>query len=125
MKKFIKRRPVLSFILLISVVFICLLSFLFYWAFYDINRISKDELLIESVSPDGSYTVNVYSSNGGATVPYGIVGELVFNKSDKKNKTIYWDLEEDASVEWLDNNIVSINNKKLKLPNEKYDYRHK
>lgn len=101
-----------------------MLGYLFYWAFYDISRISKDEILVESISPDGAYTIIFYLSNGGATNSDGIVGELVINETGKK-RNIYWDLQEDVVVEWLENNIVNINNNIINLPNGKYDYRHK
>ena len=124
MVAFIKKRPVVSFLAALAILFLCLGSYLVNWAFYDIERVSKDELLIESTSPNGSYTINLYKSKNGATVQDGIIGELVFNEKDKKSKNIYWDMEERAAVEWIDDRLVEINGHQLKVPNDKFDYRH-
>ncbi|WOV83645.1 DUF5412 family protein [Sporosarcina jeotgali] len=121
---FIKKRPVISFLAALAILFLCLGSYIVNWAFYDIERVSKDELLIESTSPNGSYTINLYKSKNGATVKDGIIGELVFNEKDKKSKNIYWDMEEHAAVEWIDDRLVTINGHKLKVPGDTYDYRH-
>ncbi len=124
MVAFIKKRPVVSFLAALAILFLCLGSYIVNWAFYDIERVSKDELLIESTSPNGSYTINLYKSKNGATVQDGIIGELVFNEKDNKSKNIYWDMEERATVEWIDDRLVTINGHKLKVPNDTYDYRH-
>ena len=53
-----------------------------------------------------------------------VLGELNFNKENKKPKNIYWNYhEEDAKVIWIDENTVIINDHKLRVPNETFDYR--
>ncbi|WP_281274638.1 DUF5412 family protein [Lysinibacillus telephonicus] len=52
------------------------------------------------------------------------MGELVLNKENKRTKKIYWRYrEENATIEWLDDSTVIINNVQLELPHETYDYR--
>ena len=79
-----------------------------YWLFFDWSRF-KQELIAESTSPDGTYTVNAYVSDGGATTPYTV---------------IYWQYRENAAdITWVDDDTVKINGVILDVPNETYDYR--
>ena len=81
-------------------------------------------MIAESTSPDGTYTVNAYVSNGGATTSYTVLGELMFNKENKKSKKIYWQYRENAAdITWVDDDTVKINGVILDVPNETYDYR--
>ncbi|AVK85468.1 hypothetical protein C3943_19035 [Lysinibacillus sp. B2A1] len=94
-----------------------------YWLFFDWSRF-KQELIAESTSPNGTYTVNAYVSDGGATTSYTVLGELVFNKENKKSKKIYWQYREnEADISWIDDETVKINGVTLDVPNETYDYR--
>ena len=107
----------------IFIVFIAIIIFVayaLYGAFFDI----KGELISETESPNEIYKIKVYLINGGATSSYAIRGELNYNKSKKKPKNIYWDYpEEEARIQWVDDDTVLINGIKLSLPNEKYDWR--
>lgn len=111
----------------IGVIILLLLSVLacgIYWAFYDMNRLPKGELLSEVVSPGGEYTVKTYLVNGGATVAYCIRGELNYNFRNKTPKNIYWSYREtEAKVEWKNNDTVVINGHSLKVEKEVYDWR--
>jgi len=79
-----------------------------YWLFFDWSRF-KQELIAESTSPDGTYTVNAYVSDGGATTPYTVS---------------YWQYRENAAdITWVDDDTVKINGVILDVPNETYDYR--
>ncbi|WP_445489825.1 DUF5412 family protein [Niallia sp. 03133] len=61
-------------------------------------------------------------TNGGATTSYAVRGELNFNNDKPKN--IYWQYRvETASIKWLDNDTVIVNNVELDVPNDTYDYR--
>lgn len=94
-----------------------------YWLFFDWSRF-KQELIAESTSPDGTYTVNAYVSDGGATTSYTVLGELMFNKENKKSMKIYWQYRENAAdITWVDDDTVKINGVILDVPNETYDYR--
>ncbi|MEH7253776.1 DUF5412 domain-containing protein [Neobacillus niacini] len=117
------KISILKVILILGLLFAGIIAFRVYWGFSDWSRL-KDELINQSTSPNGTYTINAYLSNGGATVSYAVLGELVFNKENKRSKKIYWQYrEENAKIEWIDDNTVIINNVQLKLPNETYDYR--
>lgn len=116
------KKPVrVGFILII----ICAIALYgIYWAFYDMNRLPKGELISEVVSPDGEYTLKAYLVNGGTTVAYYIRGELKYNISNKKSKTIYWNYREtEANVEWKDKDTVVINGHPLMVKKEVYDWR--
>ncbi|TBV90164.1 hypothetical protein EW028_00580 [Lysinibacillus sp. OL1] len=105
--------------------FIILIGYGVYWAFYDMNRLQTGEYLTEATSPDGKYTIKAFVTNGDATTSNGIRGELVFNEQGYKTKNIYWNYREDtADINWIDNNKMIINGYTLKVPNEKFDYRH-
>nr|WP_232337096.1 DUF5412 domain-containing protein [Lysinibacillus timonensis] len=116
-------KKILTVVLLWFLVFAGIIGYGVYWLFFDWSRF-KDELINQSTSPNGTYTINAYLSNGGATVSYTVLGELVFNKENKRPKKIYWqNREQNATIEWLDDNTVMINNIQLELPHESYDYR--
>ena len=113
-------------LIVLSVWFLFIVSIIgygVYWLFFDWSRF-KQELIAESTSPDGTYTVNAYVSDGGATTSYTVLGVLVFNKENKKSKKIYWQYREnEADISWIDDDTVKINGVTLDVPNETYDYR--
>lgn len=118
-----KRNLVLKAALIFLLIISAIIGYGVYWVFFDWSRF-KGELISQSVSPDGTYTVNAYVSDGGATVSYTVLGELIFNNENKSPKKIYWQYREDeAEIEWADDSTVMINDVQLKLPNETYDYR--
>lgn len=94
-----------------------------YWLFFDCARF-KQELIAESTSPQGTYTVKAYVSDAGATTSYTVFGELVFNHEKRKPKKIYWQYREsEANIYWSDDDTVSINGVTLNVPDETYDDR--
>ncbi|MFD0675194.1 DUF5412 domain-containing protein [Cohnella sp. GCM10027633] len=118
------RAKLYLFILLPITLIICLIGYGVYWAFYDMNRLKGGELITQSSSPNGMYTIKAFRSSGGATTDFTIRGQLVFNLSSKKPKNIYWNYREFAAeIVWLDNDTVLINGHTLNLPNDKYDFR--
>lgn len=89
-------------------------------------RLPKGELISEVQSPNGTYTIKAYRTNGGATTAFAIRGELNFNNSRKRSKNIYWNYrQEEAIIQWIDDDTVIINGIKLDVPNEKFDFRTK
>lgn len=95
-----------------------------YWAFFDMGRLPKGNLISEVQSPNGTYTIKAYITNGGATTSYAIRGELIYNNIRKKPKNIYWNYREDkAIIEWVDEDTVIINGHELDVPNQKFDFR--
>jgi hypothetical protein len=95
-----------------------------YLCFESMSSLPKGEYLKQSTSPNGKYTIKTYLTNGGATTSYGIRGELIVNGKNNKPKNIYWDYKIDhASITWLDDDTVTINNHKIDLPDGVYDFR--
>lgn len=47
------------------------------------GRLPKGNLISEVKSPNGTYTINAYLTNGGATTSYAIRGELNYNYEQK------------------------------------------
>lgn len=116
-----KSRIVIA---LFPLFFIILISYGFYWAFFDMNRLPKQELIAEVKSPNGTYTIKAYLSDGGATTAFAVLGELNYNKENKRPKNIYWNYREDhADINWIDNDSVIINGHKLDVPNDTFDFR--
>ena len=113
------------FILLSAVVlcFMMLIGYGIYWAFFDMKRLPQGEFLTEEESPNGQYTIKLYLTNGGATTPYAIRGELVFHERAGKTKNIYWNLGETAEVQWLDDQTVEINGISLNVLKDRFDFR--
>lgn len=65
-------------------------------------------------SPEGDYTINLYTENGGAASSINVAGIIDGPLWFKKN--IYDDMNmHKADVEWIDNYTVSINNHILNL----------
>lgn len=124
-KKWQKRRRLTFKILIsVSVLFLVIIGYGVYWAFFDMNRLPKGDYLTEEESPNGNYTLKAYITSGGATTENAVRGELVFNK-EKKSKTVYWNYRESAAdIEWIDNDTVVINGHTLKVPDDKFDFRH-
>lgn len=120
-----KRLKTIKIILLGSLVFIGLIGYGIYWAFFDMNRLPKGDYLTEETSPNGVYTLKAYVNSGGATTSYTILGELVFNKRNSKTKNIYWNYRENtADINWIDNDTVVINGHTLNVPYDKFDFRN-
>lgn len=119
-----RLRKLLIFVILPITLVACLIGYGVYWAFYDINRLTGGEIIAQMTSPNGTYTVKAYRNSGGATTDFTVRGQLIFNKSSKKPKNIYWNYREDtANISWIDDDTVNINGHILNLPNDKYDFR--
>ena len=109
---------------IVVLLIIALLGYAYHWAFYDIQRLEGQEVIQEVSSPNGTYTVTAYLTNGGATTAYGVLCS-VKNNSTGKEKNIYWQYRcENADIIWLDEQTVQINGVKLNIKKDTYDYRH-
>ena len=123
-KKKIYNKLLKGFII-IGLLFIALVGYGVYWAFFDMSKLPAGDYLTEETSPDGKYTLRAYVTNGGATTSYSVRGELVFNERNNKTKNIYWNYREDtANITWTDNDTVVINGHSLDVPNDKFDFRN-
>ncbi|MEG6616967.1 DUF5412 domain-containing protein [Peptococcaceae bacterium 1198_IL3148] len=108
----------------IGLLLVGILVYVYYWAFYDMDRLPKGELITEADSPNGTYTLKAYLCNGGAATSYAVLGELNYNAEEKEPKNIYWNYKEStAKIVWLDNDTVIINGHELDVLNERYDFR--
>ena len=91
------------------------------------NYFAPSEDLVKSYdSPTGTYTVNFYLINGGATTSWAVEAKITDNSGSKDNeKTIYYRYGTDETrLEWLDEHTVVINGKvKLDVRYDTYDYR--
>ncbi len=117
-------KIIVKFLAVISLLIVALVGYGVYWAFFDMKRLPEGEFLTEEISPNGEYTVKAYVTNGGATTPYSVRGELVFNEKKNKTKNIYWDSrEENAEIAWKGNHTVVINGHELDVRKDKYDFR--
>ncbi|MFJ6264659.1 DUF5412 domain-containing protein [Lysinibacillus xylanilyticus] len=122
-KRFSKK--ILKGFLITGLLFVALVGYGVYWAFFDMKRLPIGEYLTEETSPNGKYTLKAYVTNGGATTSYSVRGELVFNEKGNKTKNIYWNNREDtAKIIWIDNNTVVINGHTLDVLNDKFDFRN-
>lgn len=118
-------RKALKISLIVGALFIGLIGYGVYWAFFDMDRLPTGDFLTEETSPDGAYTIKAYVTNGGATTSYAVRAELVFNNRNKKPKNIYWNYREEiADIKWVNNDTVVINGHALNVPNEKFDFRN-
>ena len=89
-----------------------------------LQEIEGQEFINETISPDNKYTIKAYKNNGGATVDWAVLCTLTENET-KKTKNIYWQYhEENAVIEWLNDDTVRINQVTLNLPDETYDWRN-
>lgn len=113
-------------IIVVILIIVAIVSYGIYWAFFDMSRLPKGELISEVQSPNGTYTIKAYLTNGGATTSYAIRGELNFNTVNKKPKNIYWNYKEDkAIIRWVNDDTVIINGYRLDVLTERYDFRRK
>ena len=94
--------------------------------FFSMSRLPKGDLIMETTSPNGTYTVKTYLCNGGATVDFAVRGELIINSKNKKPRNIYWDYKiSESNVSWEDDDTVIVNEHKIELPRGEYDWRKK
>ena len=106
---------ILSTLLFIALTLAILLSLFF-------SSLAANELLKTVKSPDGSYTIDFYKYDAGATGTFGVRGELNGPLWFKK-RIYHQDRVEIVEVEWKDNSTVSINNRILNLKEgETYGY---
>ena len=117
-------KKTLLIIGIVLLLFISLLGYGIYWAFYDIQHIEGQEIIQEVTSPNGTYTVTAYLNNGGVTTDYAILCSV--KASGKNNeKNIYWQYHcDEADIIWIDEYTVQINGVKLNVQKDIYDYRH-
>lgn len=118
----IKKRTGLALLLTLLLV-PALAGYGIYWAFYDIQRFSGQELLDTLSSPDGHYTVSIYRNNGGATTGYVLLGTVKDQQSGRE-RNLYWQDHQDLDrLCWIDETTVEINGTLLDVRRDSYDCR--
>lgn len=86
-------------------------------------RLPAGNFIKSSVSPNGTYVVNAYLCDGGATVDQAIRAEVVHVETGE-SRNIYWQYHAyDAQIEWLADDIVTVNGITLNVMYDMYDYR--
>lgn len=120
-----KMRKNIFILGIITAIIVGIVIYTINWAFFDIQRIEGQEYILDVNSPNKKYTITAYLNNGGATTDYSVLCTLK-NNDNGKSKNIYWQYNCDkANIEWISNETVKINGKKLNVKNEIYDYRKK
>ncbi|KXG09446.1 hypothetical protein AT864_02400 [Anoxybacillus sp. P3H1B] len=100
-----------------------IVSYFVYYFMFSMSNLPKGEFIGKFDSPNKVYSVEIYRVDSGATTSYSIRGELVNNKTNKR-KNIYWEYKVNkASVEWENDYVVVINEKKLDVRQDIYDWR--
>ena len=125
----LKNKKKVNIIAYLSVVAVIVLLALFANKFYEdhftIKGIKGEELLTSKTSPDGKYEVRAYLNNGGASADYAVLAVLI-DKQNKTEKNIFWDSPcEEAKMQWISNDMLTINDISLHIPDETYDFRGK
>lgn len=111
-----KRKFII--IILVSIVLIAVSCFLF-----RMSILPKGECKEKVDSPDKQYTLYGYWINGGSLSADALRVE-VKNNTTGITKNIYWGYPENSiQMRWIDNENVSINDKKLNIYKDKYDWR--
>lgn len=106
-------------------VLVSLLSLLYYYLILFMGLFFPDcskDILQSVESPNGEYTIKTYRKNCSATVDFHVIGELC-HKNNKCKKIYDCYHEEDSFVYWIDNENIFINNKKMNIYKDKYDWR--
>lgn len=102
---------------------ICIILFaITYWFFFvDTEHLPTGTLIASFPSPDAVYTVNVYECRGNATSADSLRAEVITNDG---TRNIYWQYDDSLrSVEWISENVVSINGIHLDVLSDMYDWR--
>lgn len=102
---------------------LCVLFTLLLSSCRNMANLPQGEFLNSYESPDSNFTINIYLDGGGATTDFAIRGELVDNHNNNK-KNIYWGYhEQEADVDWIDEETVIINGRELNIFKDSYDFR--
>ena len=89
----------------------------------NMDGLPKGEFIKSSKSPDNSYTVNAYVCSGNATTDFSVRCEVVDNENENV-RNIYWQYkQEDVEIAWEDNETVVIDNHRLNVKEDSYDWR--
>ena len=104
----------------ICIIIVLIIIVLGIYFFNDIP--SGGEHIASYPSDDGVYIVNVYLHS--EALSSDAIRCTIFNVKNKKERNIYWDYKKsNAVVVWVYDEIVEINNKRLNIFYDLYDWR--
>lgn len=90
----------------------------------DMDHLPEGELIKSAESPDGTYRINAYRCDGGATTDHSVRCE-VERIDSKEVRNIYWQYKiQDAEIHWKSNTVVDINGVELDVTKDRYDWRN-
>ncbi|MBR2109454.1 MAG: hypothetical protein IJ932_05895 [Ruminococcus sp.] len=87
------------------------------------DNLPTGELIKNSNSPNKQYRIEVYLCSGNATTANSIRCAAVEINSQKSRNILWQYRQDDAEIEWLDDNNVKINGIKLNILTDSYDWR--
>lgn len=90
----------------------------------DMRNIPEGKYIESIESPNKEYKLNAYFIDGGSLSGDSIRVELE-NISTNKIKNIYWGYPySKVNMEWFDNDVVIINDKKLNIHKDTYNWKN-
>lgn len=102
------------FIITISILIVFKI-FLFFTDSCSMDNLPEGDLKNTYHSNNGKYTLNSYLYSPGALVNFSHRVEVINNET-KEKRNIYWNFDEsEGNIEWLDDENVIINGKKINL----------
>lgn len=102
-----------------------LISWLYYYLDYDLQRLSKEgEVIAIAESPKKKYVFVVKKNSAGASSMFWNLIGIVGDRTNKTEMIIYWDEGSEAKVTWVDEKTVIINGVELNIEKDTFDYRH-
>ncbi|MBQ7504821.1 MAG: hypothetical protein IJT79_05835 [Ruminococcus sp.] len=87
------------------------------------DNLPTGELIKTSNSPNKQYRIEVYLCCGNATTANSVRCAAVEINSQKSRNILWQYRQDDAEIEWLDDNNVKINGIKLNILTDSYDWR--
>lgn len=108
-------------------ILIIIISIFFYIFFYSELFLPKGDLVETIVSPNKKYIAEVYIEESEELT----IRVDILNLMSNSKKIIYWSWNEfeygngyNPKVEWLNDNYILINGRKINIKREKYDRRY-
>lgn len=119
-----KSKGTLIKVFAVLLILLTLGGYLYWNLFHNIQRIKWQEILSETTSPNGRYTVTAYLTNGGATTAFGVLAGVEDHKRGRERK-FYWQYRcKEAEMEWLSDSVLRINGITLDVDKDTFDYRY-
>lgn len=104
-----------KFLIITIIIFIVFKIVLFFSDSCSMENLPEGDLENSYYSRDGKYTLNSYLYSPGALVNFSHRVEVINNET-KEKRNIYWNFNEsEDNIEWIDEENVIINGKKINL----------